>query len=130
MVQSLTFVLVSPEKELARMSSSSVTIPGAEGELTVMPGHAPFVTLLRPGYIYVRGNNEEHVYAVLGGFAEIANNKLSILADEAHLLDSMEREILERQLDLHDDELDLQDPEEILKRVQYLADIKNMAKRI
>jgi F-type H+-transporting ATPase subunit epsilon len=130
MAQPLTFILVSPEKELARVPASSVTLPGAEGELTAMPGHAPFVTLLRPGYVYVRGNAEEQVYAVLGGFSEIASDTVSVLADEAHLLDDLERDILDRKLEMQHDRLDLQDPEAILKQVQYLYDLRTIAKRL
>lgn len=79
---SLTFELVSPERELASAEAESVTIPGAEGDLTAMPGHAPFLTTLRPGEVVVRGERgNETRWFVTGGFAEISRDVVSVLAE-------------------------------------------------
>lgn len=78
----LTFELVSPERKLASSEAESVTIPGMEGDLTAMAGHAPFLTTLRPGEVVVRGGSSgETRWFVTGGFAEIAQDVVSVLAE-------------------------------------------------
>ena len=52
----------------------AVTIPGMEGDLTAMTGHAPFLTTPRPGFVIVRSGNAETRYFVTGGFAEISQD--------------------------------------------------------
>ncbi len=78
---SMTFELVSPERKLASSEADSVTIPGMEGDLTAMPGHAPFITTLRPGDVIVRSGSTETRYFVTGGFAEISQDVVSVLAE-------------------------------------------------
>jgi len=75
--------LVSPERMLAAGEADSVQIPGAEGDLTAMPNHAPFLTTLRPGVISVRSGSDTTDYVVTGGFAEISAESASVLAEEA-----------------------------------------------
>ena len=77
----LTFELVSPERKLASIEADAVTIPGMEGDLTAMTGHAPFLTTLRPGFVTVRSGNAETRYFVTGGFAEISQDVVSVLAE-------------------------------------------------
>lgn len=98
MADKLIFELVSPERRLASSEADSVTIPGMEGDLTAMPGHAPFVTSLRPGYVTVRDGSSEETYFVAGGFVEIARNTVSVLADEAVEKDEATRELMEEKL--------------------------------
>ncbi|MEM9097142.1 MAG: ATP synthase F1 subunit epsilon [Pseudomonadota bacterium] len=80
MAEMLTFELVSPERLLASTEAEAVTIPGMMGEMTAMANHAPFLTTLRPGYVTVGSDK----YFVTGGFAEISNNTVSVLAEEAY----------------------------------------------
>ena len=53
MAGTLQFDLVSPERRLASVAASEVQIPGADGDLTAMEGHAPTITTLRPGVLRV-----------------------------------------------------------------------------
>ena len=53
MADTLQFELVSPERKLASVAASAVTIPGIGGDFTAMPNHAPFLTTLRPGVVRV-----------------------------------------------------------------------------
>lgn len=87
----MTFELVSPERLLTSVEADAVTIPGVEGDFTAMPGHAPFLTTLRPGYLTVQGGTGESRWFVTGGFAEVSNDVVSVLADrgiEAEKIDS------------------------------------------
>jgi F-type H+-transporting ATPase subunit epsilon len=79
----LQFDLVSPERRLASIKASEVQIPGADGDLTAMEGHAPTITTLRPGVLRVVGAEGTRAYAVTGGFAEITAAGVSVLAERA-----------------------------------------------
>ncbi len=83
MADTLTFELVSPEKKLASADAEAVTIPGMQGDLTAMADHAPFLTTLRPGYVVLRNGASEERFFVTGGFAEISDNTVSVLAEMA-----------------------------------------------
>jgi F-type H+-transporting ATPase subunit epsilon len=65
------FDLVAPERRLASIQASAVQIPGADGDMTAMEGHAPTITTLRPGILRVTHAGGTDEYAVSGGFAEI-----------------------------------------------------------
>lgn len=83
MADTMQFDLVSPERKLASYAAREVQIPGAEGDLTAMPGHAPFITTLRPGVLKVSGPEGEGAFVVTGGFAEITAEAASVLAERA-----------------------------------------------
>lgn len=78
------FELVSPEKLLVSADAEQVVVPGSEGDFTVLPGHAPAMTTLRPGIIDVRlsGGKAQRLY-VNGGFAEVDPSSVTILAQTA-----------------------------------------------
>jgi F-type H+-transporting ATPase subunit epsilon len=84
MTDKITFDLVSPERLVLSEEAEMVTIPGVEGDMGVMPGHAPVVSTLRPGFIAVSGGQDgNRKYFVMGGFAEVTAAKLTVLAEEA-----------------------------------------------
>jgi F-type H+-transporting ATPase subunit epsilon len=82
MPDTMQFDLVSPERMLMSAEARAVNIPGAEGDLTAMPGHAPLITTLRPGVLSVESSAGKADFVVTGGFAEIGNG-LSVLAERA-----------------------------------------------
>ena len=69
MAETMQFDLVSPERRLASMQVAQVQIPGADGDLTAMPDHAPLITTLRPGVLRVSGPQGDAAYVVLIGLA-------------------------------------------------------------
>ncbi len=79
----LQFDLVSPERKLASVVATEVQIPGADGDLTAMEGHAPTITTLRPGILKALGAEGTKSYVVTGGFAEISATGVSVLAERA-----------------------------------------------
>lgn len=84
MADTMQFDLVSPERRLASVQAREVRIPGADGDLTAMPGHAPLITTLRPGILrVVKADGSTDDYAVTGGFAEISGAGVSLLAEES-----------------------------------------------
>ena len=79
----LQFDLVSPERLLASLEASEVQIPGADGDMTAMEGHASTITTLRPGVLSVTHGGGTDEYVVSGGFAEITAGGVSVLAESA-----------------------------------------------
>ncbi|REJ63518.1 MAG: F0F1 ATP synthase subunit epsilon [Proteobacteria bacterium] len=91
MADTMQFDLVSPERRVASLEVTSVQIPGADGDMTAMPGHAPLITTLRPGILRVESTGGTQEYVVTGGFAEIGDN-LSVLAERALPREEMTQE--------------------------------------
>ena len=83
MADTMQFDLVSPERRLASLQVASVQIPGADGDMTAMPDHAPVITTLRPGVLTVSGPSGTSEYVVTGGFAEVTAQGMSVLAEKA-----------------------------------------------
>ena len=88
---SLHFELVSPEKLVFSGEVEQVDVPGAEGDFGVLAGHAPFVTTLRPGILTVHAASGGQRIVVLGGFAEVSAEGLTVLADVAEPVESFDR---------------------------------------
>ena len=85
MADTMQFDLVSPERNLLSVPVREVRLPGTEGDLTAMPGHAPAIVNLRPGIVtVVAADGTETEFAVTGGFVEINNESVSLLAERGH----------------------------------------------
>ncbi len=95
MADTMQFDLVSPERGLASLQVSEVHLPGAEGDMTALPDHAPLITSLRPGVVKIDGPDGAASYVVTGGFAEITAKGVSILAEQAHPGDTVKKSDLE-----------------------------------
>jgi len=83
MAEAFKFDLVSPERRLASLDATEVQIPGAGGDMTAMANHAPTITTLRPGLLQVIHAGGQDDYIVLGAFAEISADKVTVLAERA-----------------------------------------------
>ncbi|MBL3702562.1 F0F1 ATP synthase subunit epsilon [Sulfitobacter sp. BDSS02] len=92
MADTMQFDLVSPERRLASFQAREVLIPGADGDMTAMPGHSPVIATLRPGVLRVDGPEGTSEYIVTGGFAEINAEGLSVLAEQAIPMTEVTRE--------------------------------------
>src|SRR5882762_6014125 len=93
------FDLVSPEKLLFAGDVGQVDLPGSEGDLGVLAGHAPLVTALRPGIITVYREGGDLRIVVNGGFAEVGPAGLTVLADMAVPVEEFDRTVLAGRLD-------------------------------
>ncbi len=130
MTEMLTFELVSPERELAATSARSVTVPGLTGEFTAMAQHAPYLTPLRPGFVTVTGSGEEQRYFVTGGFAEISDNTLSVLAEEAVPGDEVTAEWLEGKIADAERTLEEAGEDRVVAVRQQLDDLRSLAAQL
>ena len=96
MADKMQFDLVSPERRLASMQVSAVQIPGADGDMTAMPDHAPMITTLRPGLLTIEGaDGGDQSYFVTGGFADVAGPSTTILAEQAMPVAEVTGEIMD-----------------------------------
>ena len=101
MADKLQFELVSPEKLLLSQPVGMVVVPGSEGNFGVLPGHALFISTVRPGIIDVYENGmptiSERIF-VSGGFAEVTPERCTVLADEALPVASLDRAAIEAEV--------------------------------
>lgn len=98
MAETMQFDLVSPERRLASGQARSVLIPGADGDLTAMPDHAPVVATLRPGILVVEMEGGTEEYAVTGGFVQVTAEATTVLADEALPKSEVSTEMLQERI--------------------------------
>ena len=94
--------IVTAERRVYSEEVDVLVAPGIDGELAILPSHAPLLTVLKPGEIRVVKGNEESYMAVSGGFMEVMANKVTILADTAERAE----------------EIDIQRTEEALRRAR------------
>lgn len=99
MAATLQFDLVSPEKRLASFQAVEVQIPGANGDMTAMEGHAATITTLRPGILKAVGTDKTLAFAVTGGFAEINAAGISVLAEQAVPVEDLSGTVLDGMID-------------------------------
>jgi F-type H+-transporting ATPase subunit epsilon len=83
MAGKLQLSVVTPERTVVETEADSVQLPGELGYLGILPGHAPLLTLLKPGVISWSPAESEGAAAITGGFAEVAEDKVTVLADGA-----------------------------------------------
>jgi F-type H+-transporting ATPase subunit epsilon len=83
--QSIQLIVVTPERQLLRESVVEVTVPGLDGQLGILPGHAPLMTELGIGELSYRTStsNQPVVLAVISGFAEVLGDRVTVLAETA-----------------------------------------------
>jgi F-type H+-transporting ATPase subunit epsilon len=83
MAETFQLEIVTPEKMVVRDSAEELQIPGKNGYLGILPGHAPLITELSTGELSYRSGGETHRFAVAWGFAEVLPDKVTILAESA-----------------------------------------------
>jgi len=91
--------IVSPERLLVYETAQSVTVPGSEGYFTVLGEHAPLMTTLKPGFITAVVGGTSQVFFVRGGFADVAPEGLTILAEEALPLAEFDPASVDREIE-------------------------------
>jgi|SRR5688572_25912518 F-type H+-transporting ATPase subunit epsilon len=119
----MKFELVSPERLLLSAEVQQVTVPGTEGLFTVLPNHAPVLSTLRPGVVEVitEEGSSQRIF-VRGGFAEVNNLGLTVLAEVAIPLAELDSKVLEDQIrNAEEDVADAQD-DETRRRAQESLD--------
>ena len=88
----VTLEVATPSRLVVSESVDEVVVPGIEGYFGVLPGHAPLLSTLGIGELTYRSGRDEHYLAVAGGFAEVRNDKVIVLADSAERPEEIDRE--------------------------------------
>ena len=128
----LHFELVSPAKLLFSGDVASVAIPGSEGDMQILPGHAPVLATLKPGIVVVQkdGGATEKIF-VRGGFAEVNASGLTVLAEVAIALADLDASAIAKQIkNAEEDVADAKTDAVRAKAVETLDHLKSLAAAI
>jgi F-type H+-transporting ATPase subunit epsilon len=91
MYKLIKFEIVTPEKTVLKEEIAEVTVPTQEGEVTILPHHAPLVSALKPGVLTLKKQDGSvDVAFVAGGFLEVLRNKVVVLADTAERAENID----------------------------------------
>ena len=119
----LKFEIVAAERVVYSDEVDVVIVPGVDGQLAILPNHAPLLTMLQPGDLTVRKGGEEQAIFVSGGFLEVMQNQVTVLADTAERAEEIDisraeeaRRSAEERLKVHPEGADLARAEVALKR--------------
>ena len=96
MASKLKFEIITPERVVYKDEVDQVTIPTAEGEITVLPNHIPLIGVLRPGELVTKKEGKEIAMACSSGFIEVTPDKVLILADSAEKVEELVEEEIEK----------------------------------
>lgn len=100
------FELVSPERLIFSGEVERVVVPGSEGQFTVLSGHSPMMSMLRPGVVEVGGRDVAERLFVRGGFADISQTGLTILAEQAIPLAELDAAQIDKQMRAAEEDLE------------------------
>ena len=114
MPDSFQLEIVTPEKMVVRDVAEEIQIPGRNGYLGVLPGHAPLITELGAGEITYRGGGQSHRFCVAWGFAEVLPDRVTVLAETVERAD---------EIDVSRAQQSLERAEESLKSAQTEEDV-------
>ena len=130
--EKLNLEVVSPEKLVMSKSVDMVTISGTEGDFGILPGHAAIISSVRPGLLEIESDKEIEKMFISGGFIEVLNDKVSILATEVILANDINISECAEKINKFNDkiiELDNElDKDSILKSIdkyQAMIEFKN-----
>jgi F-type H+-transporting ATPase subunit epsilon len=130
MADTFKLEIVTPEKKVVDTAAEEVQIPGKNGYLGVLPGHAPLITELAVGEIKYRENSKEYLLAVAWGFAEVLPDKVTILAETAERPSEIDverarkaKEHAEQRLTSVDTEADVEHALDALHRAETRLDV-------
>jgi F-type H+-transporting ATPase subunit epsilon len=94
----LTLDIVTPERRVLSVACDEVRAPGVQGGFGIRKDHTPFMSALEPGRLTFVEGGAEHHYAIGGGFLQVADNKVIVLADSAEARDEIDVQRAERAL--------------------------------
>ena len=96
MSQKLTLTVVTPQKQIVSEEVDQVNAPGSEGDFGVLYDHAPILTNLRSGQLSYENDGESTALVISGGYLEVTDNRVTILAETGEFLHEIDRERAER----------------------------------
>jgi F-type H+-transporting ATPase subunit epsilon len=121
MAEKFKFELVTPERRLVAAEVESVTAPGELGEFEVLPGHRPLLSLLKAGVLTLEQGGKPQRVAVSGGYAEVSETGVRVLAESAEL---------SQEIDLKRAEAALKNAEARMTELDPMAQAVDMAQAV
>ncbi|MCH7737332.1 MAG: F0F1 ATP synthase subunit epsilon [Chloroflexi bacterium] len=122
--------IITAERQVYSDEVDMVIAPGLDGQLGILPRHAPLMTILKAGELMVRKDGEDMYVAVSGGFMEVLSNRVSILADACERSDEIDEERAlqavkraQERLANRDSEMELERALASLRRAQVRVDL-------
>ena len=122
--------IITAERQVYSEDVEVLVAPGIEGQLGILPRHAPLMTALQPGELLIRKDGEETYLSVTGGFLEVIGNKVTILADACERSDEIDeqraQEAMERaqeRLQRQDADIQLEQAAVAIRRAQVRLDV-------
>jgi F-type H+-transporting ATPase subunit epsilon len=112
MADKIRLRIVTPTRLLIDEEVDEVTAPGALGEFGVLPNHIAFLSLLAPGELSYREGSNRYFLAVSGGYAEVLNNTMTVLADSAEYADEIDLERARRSKETAEREMQQFNPDD------------------
>ena len=130
--EKLSLEVVAPEKMVMSKTVDMVTISGTEGDFGVLPGHAALVSSIRPGFLEIEADKETEKMFIGGGFIEVLEDKVSILATEVLSAEQIDISDCEEKISKYNSDIDVSetdvDKELIQKNIdkfQAMIEFKN-----
>ncbi|HSE94034.1 MAG TPA: F0F1 ATP synthase subunit epsilon [Methylomirabilota bacterium] len=130
MADTLTLEVATPTRLVLSELVDEVVAPGIEGYFGVLPGHAPFLTTLGVGELTYRKGHDEFHLAIAGGFAEVRNDKVIVLADSGERPDEIDRARAERARERAEARLAGRSPHEPLDAIDYIRALAALARAL
>ncbi len=96
MSENFNLEIVSPDQLILKTEATEVTIPSYEGLMGILKNHIPIITFLRPGLVVVKEKNTEKKFYIEDGIVEFSSNTLTLLTSTIKILDSLNKEIVEK----------------------------------
>jgi F-type H+-transporting ATPase subunit epsilon len=134
MSQKLNLTIVTPEKQLVSEEVDQVNVPGSEGDFGILYDHSPILTNLRSGLLSYEKDAETVALIVSGGYLEVTDNRVTILAETGEFLQEIDRERAERsqadaekllsQMDLSEDEF-MEAQKKLFRATARLENLQN-----
>lgn len=118
-MEGLRLEIVTPDKVVLQADVDYVGAPGVDGEFGVLAGHIPLLTALSIGGMYYKQGAQTHHAFVSGGFAEVVDNKVTILAEAAELAEEIDVDRAQQAYERAKARLEAPRPETDIVRAQY-----------
>ncbi len=123
MSKKLKFDLVSPERLLVSSEVDGVQVPGQEGDFGVLPDHSALISVVRPGILSVNSGGAQQDYYVRGGFADVNENGLTVLAEFAVELSAFSSDAKAAEIELAQSQLAETDDDQVRLSAQTVLDV-------
>lgn len=129
-MEGLRLEIVTPDRVVLEANVDYVGAPGVDGEFGVLPGHIPLLTALTIGELYYKQGAETHWAFVAGGFAEVSDNKVTVLAEAAELSSNIDVDRAQQALERAKARLESKEGKVDVDDIRAMASLNRAVSRI